>query len=304
LLLLLNARFSNGVPQALEPGLIEHGPMHVDKLYAAILTRTQPASSHPNIVKVGMTQSNFQQEITNLKGSKYYLSDLSVARKFGIGAPLEYSGVWSYSASNPYPPTVPVGLSSASYQSLFNNLTQTGYRLLKIRGAPCPSSWGPNEDNSDAVCYAAIFDKSPAPGPWVAYHGVSSAQHQANFNMYTKSGYRLVDVSGADGLSTFQDYYAALYIKAASPAWVAYHGLDSAGLSSQVTSWKGKGYRLVHLSGYLNYWKPLFTIIMDTSSLPGATTWELRYDRDETTIQADLTAWSSQGYQVAQISEY
>jgi Bacterial tandem repeat domain 1 len=43
--------------------------------------------------------------------------------------------------------------------------------------------------------YAAIWDKSSSPA-WVARHGMTSAQYQAEFDKYVGQGYRLVQVSG------------------------------------------------------------------------------------------------------------
>ena len=79
-----------------------------------------------------------------------------------------------------------------------------------------------------------------------AYHGVTAAQHQTNFNKWSAQGYRMIS------LSVYGDpanaLYAAVWVQRAGPLWVAIHGVDAAGYQSFFTKWSNEGYHPVLVS--------------------------------------------------------
>jgi CubicO group peptidase (beta-lactamase class C family) len=79
-----------------------------------------------------------------------------------------------------------------------------------------------------------------------AYHGVTGAQHQTNFNTFSAQGYRMISLSvyGDPGDAR----YAAVWVQRGGPAWVAVHGVDSAGYQSFFNNWTAKGYAPVLVS--------------------------------------------------------
>jgi CubicO group peptidase (beta-lactamase class C family) len=85
-----------------------------------------------------------------------------------------------------------------------------------------------------------------------AYHGVTAAQHQANFNNWSAQGYRMISLSvyGDPGNAL----YAAVWVQRAGPAWVAIHGVDAAGYQSFFTKWSNEGFYpvLVSATGAIN----------------------------------------------------
>jgi CubicO group peptidase (beta-lactamase class C family) len=85
-----------------------------------------------------------------------------------------------------------------------------------------------------------------------AYHGVTAAQHQANFDKWSAEGYRMISLSvyGDPGNAL----YAAVWVQRAGPAWVAVHGVDAAGYQSFFTKWSNEGYyaALVSATGAIN----------------------------------------------------
>ena len=87
--------------------------------------------------------------------------------------------------------------------------------------------------------------------PFQAYHGVTAAEHQANFNKFAQ-GYRMISLSvyGDPGNAL----YAAVWVQRAGPAWVAIHGVDAAGYQSFFTKWSNEGYYpvLVSATGTIN----------------------------------------------------
>lgn len=85
-----------------------------------------------------------------------------------------------------------------------------------------------------------------------AYHGVTAAQHQTNFNNLVAQGYRMISLSvyGDPGNAL----YAAVWVQRSGPAWEAVHGVDSAGYQSFFNTWTAKGYVpvLVSATGTIN----------------------------------------------------
>src|SRR5262249_38467491 len=79
-----------------------------------------------------------------------------------------------------------------------------------------------------------------------AYHGVTGAQHQTNFNTFSAQGYRMISLSvyGDPGDAR----YAAVWVQRAGRAWVAVHGVDSAGYQSFFNNWTARGYVPVIIS--------------------------------------------------------
>jgi hypothetical protein len=76
------------------------------------------------------------------------------------------------------------GMTAAQYQSAFNTYTDAGYRLTHVDSYL----------ESGNVRYSAIFTRTSGPA-WKAYHGVSAATHQSNFNTWTSQGYVPTNVS-------------------------------------------------------------------------------------------------------------
>src|SRR5262249_46332727 len=89
-------------------------------------------------------------------------------------------------------------MTSAEYQTTFENLTGQGYRLVDVSGYSVGGE----------ARYAAIWQQSASPN-WVARHGLTSSQYQAEFTNLRNLGYRLVHLSGYDVGG--QDYYAAIW---------------------------------------------------------------------------------------------
>jgi CubicO group peptidase (beta-lactamase class C family) len=73
-----------------------------------------------------------------------------------------------------------------------------------------------------------------------AYHGVTGAQHQTNFNSLSAQGFRMISLSvyGDPGDAR----YAAVWVQRQGATWVAVHGVDSAGYQSFFNNWTAKGY--------------------------------------------------------------
>jgi CubicO group peptidase (beta-lactamase class C family) len=73
-----------------------------------------------------------------------------------------------------------------------------------------------------------------------AYHGVTGAQHQTNFNSLSAQGFRMISLSVYGDPSDAR--YAAVWVQRPGPAWAAVHGVDSAGYQSFFNNWTAKGF--------------------------------------------------------------
>jgi cytochrome c biogenesis factor len=197
--------------------------------YAAIWHKS---ASTDWVARHGMTSAQYQAEFDKYVGQGYRLVQVS---GYGVSGKDYYAAIWDKSASTEW--VARHGMTSAQYQAEFDKYVGQGYRLVQVSG------YGVNGKDY----YAAIWDKS-ASTEWVARHGMTSAQYQAEFDKYVGQGYRLVQVSGyrVNG----KDYYAAIWDKSPSGAWVARHGLTSAQYQSEFDKYVGQGYRLVQVSGY------------------------------------------------------
>ena len=105
-----------------------------------------------------------------------------------------------------------------------------------------------------------------------AYHGVTGAQHQTNFNRLSGHGYRMISLSVYGDPGNVR--YAAVWVQRQGPAWVAVHGVDSAGYQSFFNTRTAQGYVpvLVSATGPAN--NAVFAAVFE-QGIPGA--WSARH---------------------------
>ncbi len=114
------------------------------------------------------------------------------------------------------------GVTAAVHQSNFNRLFPQGYRIISL------SVYGDPGDPR----YAAVWVQRQGP-PWVAVHGVNSADYQAFFNKWTADGFVPVLVSATGLISNA--IFAAVFEQGIVGTWMARHGMASGAVSSQAT---------------------------------------------------------------------
>src|SRR5438874_1695705 len=73
-----------------------------------------------------------------------------------------------------------------------------------------------------------------------AYHGVTGAQHQTNFDRLSGHGFRMISLSVYG--EPADPRYAAVWVQRSGAAWVAVHGVNSAGYQSFFNTWTAQGY--------------------------------------------------------------
>ena len=105
-----------------------------------------------------------------------------------------------------------------------------------------------------------------------AYHGVDSAQHQANFNSLSAQGYRMISLSVyGDATSPL---YAAVWVQRTGPAWVAVHGIDAAAYQTFFNTWTAQGYVPVLVSATGPIANAVFAAVFE-QGIPGP--WQARH---------------------------
>jgi len=148
------------------------------------------------IARHGMTSSQYQSYFNTYTGQGYRLKHVS---GYEIGTEARYAAIWE-KTSDTSAWVARHGMTSAEYQTQFDNLTGLGYRLTLVSGYQVGST----------DYYAAIWEKSPGPA-FYARHGMTSPVYQQEFDNIVKQGYMLKVVSGYDQGQS--DRYAAIWTK-------------------------------------------------------------------------------------------
>ncbi|PZD70769.1 hypothetical protein C1752_09165 [Acaryochloris thomasi RCC1774] len=181
------------------------------------------------------------------------------------------------------------GMTSAQYQQRFDQYVSQGYRLSDVSGYSI----------NGKPKYAAIWSQGRSV-PWVARHGMTSAQYQQKFDQYVGQGYQLVDVSGYE--SNGQALYAALWQKrGGTTPWQARHGMSVSQYQQTFNDLVGKGYRLTHVSAYNVGGKARFAAIWRKG---GNVQWQARHGMTSSQYQAKFDSLVSQGYRLSTVSGY
>jgi hypothetical protein len=184
------------------------------------------------VARHNMTSSSYQTYFNTYTAQGYRLQWVS---GYTVGGITYYAAIWDKAPGGAW--VAHHGMTSSSYQSLFNTYTSQGYRLKMVNGY-----------NVNGVAqFAAIWEKTTSAA-WVAHHNMTPSSYQSLFNTYTAQGYRLVHVSGYSVASV--TYYAAIWDKSAGFAWVARHGMSSTSLQSYINSYINSGYKVSDVTGY------------------------------------------------------
>ena len=241
------------------------------------------ARAQPWAARHGLTSSQFQAAFEDYVGQGYRLVDVS---GYSVDGEDRYAAIWSKAAGPAW--AARHGLTSSQFQAAFEDYVGQGYRLVDVSGY--------SVDGEDR--YAAIWSKAAGPA-WAARHGLTSSQFQAAFEDYVGQGYRLVDVSGysVDG----EDRYAAIWSKAAGPAWAARHGLTSSQFQAAFEDYVGQGYRLVDVSGYSVGGEDRYAAIWSKAAGPA---WAARHGLTSSQFQAAFEDYVGQGYRLVDVSGY
>jgi hypothetical protein len=251
-----------------------------DERFAAIWSK---AGTGEWVARHGLTSDQYQQEFDKLSGQGMRLVVVDGYEADGVA---HYAAIWNKTSSPPW--EARHGLTSAQYQAEFDRLIGQGFRLVWVNGY---SVGGQDR-------YAAIWEKSPGPA-FVARHGLTGAQYQAEFDKHIAEGFRLVLVSGyAVGNEA---RYAAIWQKDGGPAFVARHGLTGAQYQAEFDKHVAEGFRLAQVNGYRVGGQTFYAAIWDKAPSPD---WVARHGLTSAQYQAEFDKQTGQGLRLIDVSGY
>ncbi|KAK3361546.1 hypothetical protein B0T24DRAFT_110395 [Lasiosphaeria ovina] len=150
------------------------------------------------IARHGLSSAQYQAAFDSFVGQGYRLAHVS---GYAEGGQARYAALWEKNTAGAAPWFARHGMTSAQYQASVDSLVAQGYRPTLVSGYVV----------GNVDYYAAIWEKSAVAG-WIARHGLTSAQYQAEFDKWSGQGYRLTVVS-AYTLNSNRDRYAAIWVK-------------------------------------------------------------------------------------------
>lgn len=156
------------------------------------------------------------------------------------GLPKEQVAVWPGPTPPAwYPPgwgeVTHFGVPESSYQTIFNRATSSGYRPV----------WLDGYEVHGKTFFNVIFHPQANVG-YLARHGLSPHDYQAEFDTATKDGFRLTNLTSY--VSHGSVTYAAIFDKVGGPPWQAYHGISAHDHQKRFEEWTKAGYVPVNVS--------------------------------------------------------
>lgn len=251
-----------------------------DEHYAALWSKAGPGEW---VARHGLTSEQYQQEFNKFTAQGMRLV---VVDGYEADGTAHYAAIWNKTNSPPW--VARHGLTSAQYQAEFDKHVGDGFRLVWVNGYTI----------NGADRYAAIWEKSPGPA-WVARHGLTGAQYQAEFDKHVGAGFRLVLVSGyAVGNDA---RYAAIWQKDGGPAFVARHGLTGAQYQAEFDKHVAAGFHLAQVNGYRVGNQTLYAAIWDKASSPA---WVARHGLTSAAYQQEFNKLTNEGFRLVDVSGY
>lgn len=142
------------------------------------------------------------------------------------------------------------------------------------------------------------------PTQWVARHGLTAAQYQAEFDNYVGQGYHPTVVSGyaVNNQARFACIFEKPGIATSVAPWVAYHGLTGATYQSKFNEHTAQGYRPVQVSAYSINNVAYYTVIFEKQN--NAPQWAAHHGMTAADYQAKFDTYTAQGYRLVDIAGY
>lgn len=256
------------------------GPHTLEILVNGQVVETYPFSVEQPLggfyqVRHGVPVANYQALFNQLVASGFRIVWIDGYRAGGqtyINVIADKTQVTSWTSAH--------GQNAAAYQTFFDAQTQAGRRLVHVD----------SYRQGNEIVYASIFVEQPGSA-WIAYHELTSAQHQAQFNSLLSQGYRASIISVVED-SGGVDRYTALYDQSNVGGWVALANLTSAQYNAEFANQANAGRSLAYLNGYTIGGSPRFTAIWN-SLVP--TSWVGVHDRTSAQFQSEFDNWTNLG---------
>jgi cathepsin L len=184
------------------------------------------------VARHNLTGAQYQQVFDQyVKGAGYRLKQIDMYTK---GGSVKYACIMvkeSGPAQSMYH-----GVSGATHQAKFDDLTSKGYRPVLISVASL----------NGTKYYTATYEKKNV-GAFEARSSLTAAEYQQKFNENSAAGRQLAY------LNTYchnnQVYYSAIWQSILNGPFVARHNLSGGGYQNEFDKWKGQGYKLNMVTG-------------------------------------------------------
>ena len=128
--------------------------------------------------------------------------------------------------------------SNIQYQTFVNNMIAANYKPQVVDGYAV----GIADD------YIAIWADLYPTAPWVARHGMTSAQYQSEFNTWASQGYRVACLSAYQVNGT--TYFAAYWVKDGVTNFIGMHDALPGTLFNQAIALENNDYEPIVIEGY------------------------------------------------------
>ena len=195
----------------------------------------------------GLSEADYQAAMDTLRRDGYRPVDVSVFRS---KERTYFSAIWEEEAGLPW--IARHRLTPNQYQALFDELSASGYRLRCV---------SPYED-FEGERYACIWDRYNGP-EWMARHGMTDAEYQAEFDRQNERGFRLVRVVGYTISGNAR--YAAIWEQSPGHTFWARHGVAHKDYQQEFDTQVAADLHLVDVSGYRGGNSAHYTTIWETS---------------------------------------
>jgi hypothetical protein len=167
--------------------------------------------------------------------------------------------------------------------------TKAGYRPVWVDGfRVARKTW-----------FNIVFRRDDGKAAWVAQHDLTGGQYQARFDTWRKAGYRPLDLESyptADGIR-----YAAIFVKAAGPRWLAYHALREADHQARFDQLTGEGWRPVIISVTPSGGARYYTALYEKKDVGSFVSQQVL---DATHYQAEMNQQSAAGRKLVYLNAY
>jgi CubicO group peptidase (beta-lactamase class C family) len=180
------------------------------------------------------------------------------------------------------------GLTAATYQAEFDELTNNGYRLVKVSGY----------DLNDEPHYAGIWYMQQG-NRWQARHGISEADYQTTIDTLRREGYRPIDISVFR--SQERTLFSAIWEEEAGLPWIARHRLTAGQYQNLFDDLSASGYRLRCVSPYEDAEGERYACIWDRYNGPA---WEARHGLTAEEYQAEFDTQLERGFRLVRAVGY
>lgn len=181
----------------------------------------------------GMTSIRYQNRFNDLVDEGYRLA---LVNGYSVKGEDRYTAIW-VKESGPKWITYH-NLTSSQYQDKFDELVNSGYRLVHVSGYSVRG-----EDR-----YAAIWTKETGP-KWAAYHNLTSEQLRSRYDELHDQWYHLTCICGYEVEG--QARYAGIWIKKGGRGWYAYSSLTMDQYQNKFETLANRGFRPTYINGYV-----------------------------------------------------